>query len=215
MLINSLMVILILINMMLLGTGRLGGCIRIVAFQGILLGFLPLITYENILSMHIFFIAAGSLCVKGIVFPRLLTRALREAESRHEMEPFIGYSLSLILGVIALGFSFWIRTQLPPLDSQNSPLVLPVSFFTIITGLLLIIGRSKALTQVLGYLVMENGIYVFGVALAKDQPLLVELGVLLDVFMAVFVMGVTLFHINREFDHIDTDRLTDLKDWTS
>ena len=126
MLINGMMVVLILTNLLLLGTSRLGGCIRIVALQGILLGFLPLITYEDILSLHIFFIAVGSLVVKGIVFPKLLTRASREAESRHEMEPFIGYSLSLILGVIALGFSFWMRTQLPALGGQVSALVLPV-----------------------------------------------------------------------------------------
>jgi len=68
-------------------------------------------------------------------------------------------------------------------------------------------------SQVLGFLVMENGIYVFGVGVVKEISLLVELGVLLDVFVAVFVMGITIFHISREFDHIDTDRLSTLKDW--
>jgi hydrogenase-4 component E len=66
--------------------------------------------------------------------------------------------------------------------------------------------------QVLGYLVMENGIYTFGMAMSESQPLMVELGILLDVFMAVFVMGITIYHINREFDHIDTDRMSALKD---
>jgi hydrogenase-4 component E len=59
--------------------------------------------------------------------------------------------------------------------------------------------------------VMENGIYAFGVALVENQPVFVELGILLDVFVAVFVMGITMFHINREFDHIDTDQLSKLK----
>jgi hydrogenase-4 component E len=92
-----------------------------------------------------------------------------------------------------------------------SSLVVPVAFFTITSGLFLIVSRKKALTQVLGYLVMENGIYVFGTSIAARQPLLVELGILLDVFVAVFVMGIAIFHINREFEHTDVDRLNKLK----
>jgi hydrogenase-4 component E len=64
----------------------------------------------------------------------------------------------------------------------------------------------------LGYLVLENGIYIFGVTLVRDQPWLVETGILLDVFVAVFVMGIAIFHISREFDHMDVDQLTVLKD---
>jgi hydrogenase-4 component E len=78
--------------------------------------------------------------------------------------------------------------------------------------LLLIVSRRKAVTQTLGYLAMENGIYAFGLAFAVEEPLLVEMGVLLDVFVAVFVMGIAIHHISREFDHIDTDRLSALKD---
>jgi hydrogenase-4 component E len=91
----------------------------------------------------------------------------------------------------------------------------PVALFTSLAGLFLIVSRKKALTQVLGYLVLENGIYAFGVGVVQGTPMLVELGVLLDVFVAVFVMGITIFHINRQFDHIDTDQLATLKDWVS
>jgi len=88
-----------------------------------------------------------------------------------------------------------------------------VAIFTMMTGLLLLTTRRKALTQVVGYLALENGIYTFGVAVARDgSPWLVELGILLDVFVAVFVMGIAIFHISREFDHIDADQLTALKD---
>ena len=75
-----------------------------------------------------------------------------------------------------------------------------------------IVSRRKAIMQTLGYLAMENGIYAFGLAFAVEEPLLVEMGVLLDVFVAVFVMGIAIHHISREFDHIDTDRLSALKD---
>ena len=87
-----------------------------------------------------------------------------------------------------------------------------MALFTIATGLAIIVSRRKAVTQVVGYLAMENGIYVFGAAFAIREPLLVEMGVLLDVFVAVFVMGIMIHHIGREFDHIDTDRLSVLKD---
>jgi hydrogenase-4 component E len=78
-------------------------------------------------------------------------------------------------------------------------------------GLFLIVSRKLALNQVLGYLVMENGIYVLGLALVKEIPVLVEMGVLMDAFVAVFVMSIATWHISREFDHIDVDQLDSLK----
>jgi hydrogenase-4 component E len=93
-----------------------------------------------------------------------------------------------------------------------SPLVLPLALATILIGLFLIVSRRKAIMQVVGYLVLENGVFIFGVALAQEEPFLVEMGVLLDVFVAVFIMGIMIFHISREFDHIDVDQLTSLKD---
>jgi hydrogenase-4 component E len=68
------------------------------------------------------------------------------------------------------------------------------------------------LNQVVGYLVLEDGVYLFGLILAPEVPLLVEMGILLDVFVAVFVMGIAIFHISREFDHLEVDQLTTLKD---
>ena len=85
------------------------------------------------------------------------------------------------------------------------------ALFTMAAGLFLIVGRRLALTQVAGYLVLENGLFALGASLLRNQPLLVEMGVLLDVFAAAFVMGIIVFHIHREFDHMDTDRMTLLK----
>jgi hydrogenase-4 component E len=101
---------------------------------------------------------------------------------------------------------------LPPPGADGTKFLVPVALFTTMVGLLVIVGRKKAVMQALGYLVMENGIYAFGLAFAVEEPLLVEMGVLLDVFVAVFVMGIAIHHISREFDHIDTDRLSALKD---
>jgi hydrogenase-4 component E len=82
----------------------------------------------------------------------------------------------------------------------------------LLTGFLLLMTRIKAITQVLGYLILENGIYTFGLLLLQATPFLVEVGVLLDLFVAIFVMGIIINHISREFTSISTDRLTVLKD---
>ena len=209
------MVVLLLTNVVLLGMSRLQYCIQILALQGLLLGTLPLTNTQELISIRAIFLAGGSMVLKAIVFPRLLKRTLTDANVQREVEPFIGYSVSLMMGIGLLGLSFWLSSRFPLPTIITSRFVIPVALFMIMTGLFLIISRKKALTQVLGYLVLENGIYAFGVVISPEAPSLVEMGVLLDAFVAVFIMGILMFHINREFDHIDTDRLASLKDWTS
>ena len=209
--IDSLIVLLILTNLKLIGSSRLSACIRIVALQGILLGLLPVLVGADHITLRAALLSALTIVLKGMVFPWLLLRAMRSTSVRREMEPFIGYSTSMMVSIGLLALAMWMGRQLPLPVPLKSPLVVPLSFFTIMVGLLAIVSRKKALSQVLGYLVMENGIYAFGLAVALKEPLLVELGTLLDVFMAVFVMGIAIFHINREFDHIDTDLLSTLK----
>jgi hydrogenase-4 component E len=209
---DTLLVLVVLLNFWLLGASRLAACIRCVALQGVLLGVFTVMAHEEGSLLRPGLLAIASIAVKGIAFPLLLLRALREADVRREIEPYVGYTLSLLVGLAVLVLSLWLSARLPLPRPTPSSLIVPVALFTIFVGLLVIISRKKALTQVLGYLVLENGIYTFGVGLVQHTPLLVELGVLLDVFVAVFVMGIAMFHINRQFDHIDTDRLVLLKD---
>lgn len=212
--IDTLLIFLVLTNLALLGTSRIAACIRTVALQGVLLGVLPLVVPIHGFSWRYLLLAVGSVLIKGWGFPWLLSRALREANVRHEVDPYVGYPLSILIGVFSLAISVWFGSHLPLPNPVISSLVVPVALFMIFVGLFIIVSRRIALTQVLGYLVLENGIFTFGVALAEEAPLLVELGILLDVFVAVFVMGITLFHISREFDHIEVDRLSALKDWS-
>ena len=208
---NLILVLVVLTNLKLLGSSRLGASIRVVAAQGMVLGLLPILAHLHELSLHFALLAAGTIALKGIVFPRLLFRAVREAEVAREIEPYVGYVASLVAGVLALGASFWMCTRLVMPEHIVSPWLAPVALFSIFAGLFLIVARKRALNQVLGFLVLENGIYTFGVGIVAETPFLVELGVLLDVFVAVFVMGIAVYHINREFDHIETDRLDRLK----
>ena len=209
---NLILVLVLLTNLKLLGSSRLGASIRVVAVQGMVLGLLPILAHWHELSLHFALLAVGTIAIKGVVFPWFLFRAIREADIGREIEPYVGYAASLATGAVALGVSFWVCTKLPIPENIASSWLAPVSFFSIFAGLFLIVSRKRAVNQVLGFLVLENGIYTFGVGVAARTPFLVEVGVLLDVFVAVFVMGITIFHINREFDHISTDRLSTLKD---
>ena len=164
--------------------------------------------------MPLIFVAAVNLLIKGILLPCLLTRAMRQANVRRELEPFIGYSASLFLILLAAGISFWFCARLDLVPDSVSRLSLPVAFTTMLTGLFIIIARKKAITQAIGFLIFENGITIFGTGMMLEYGLIVELGILLDVFVLVFVMGIALFQISREFQHIDSNRLNQLGDWT-
>ncbi len=210
--VEPLLILVLATDLFFLGGSRIGALIRLSALQGVLLALLPALVHPP--TGHVWVIVIGTAVVKGIVLPRLLRHALLSVGVRREIEPIVGFAPSMLLGLVALGGSLWIgrRLQLP--HELVSPLLVPTSFFTIMAGLLLVLCRRKALTQVLGYLVFENGIFAFGVAVVHDQPVLVEMGVLLDLFVAVFVMGIMVFHINREFGSIDISRMRNLRDST-
>lgn len=211
-LLDLVLVLLVLTNLRLLGSSRLATCIRTAALQALLLGVLPLLADGSSVSLRLAAICAASTLIKAGVLPWLLRRAVIEAGVRNEVEPLVGFSTSLLVGIGLLGLAMHVAGRLP-LDAVNGgAFLVPAALFTMAVGLFLIVSRVKAVTQALGYLVMENGIYAFGLALAVEEPLLVEMGILLDVFVAVFVMTIMIHHISREFEHMDTDRLSTLKD---
>lgn len=208
---DNIMAILMLVNLALTASSRLNLCISLVALQGVVLALLPVFSHEG-LSVRTAILAVAVVVMKGVVFPRLLTKAVRDANVRREIEPFVGYGSSILIGILLLAVSFWVGSRFPlPVSAGASDLVMPGAISAILTGLLLLTSRRKAVTQVMGYLVMENGIAAFGLAVVPEVPMLIELGILLDVFVGVFVMGIVIWHISREFDHIDADQLSALK----
>jgi hydrogenase-4 component E len=211
-LIDGLILVVVLTNLKLLGSSRTPACIRVVAAQGVLLAALPLLAAAEPLSLQTVIAAVASGLLKGLLLPWLLLRTAQRADVRQELEPLVGYTLSLLIGGGLLVGALWLGRRLPPVGEAGPTLLVPAAMFTLMVGLFMIVARRKALTQVVGYLAMENGIYAFGLAFARSEPLLVELGILLDVFVAVFVMGITIHHISREFDSIDTRRMSRLKD---
>lgn len=207
-----LLAFIVFLSLYLLGSSSLTGCVKILALQGMCLGLLPLTVHAQGFHPRALLLASGMFVLKGFVIPRVLLYAIREVKIRREMEPMIGYTSSLLLGALLIGVSFAISERLPVPPGLRSSLLIPVSLATMMMGLLMMISRIKALTQVIGYLVFENGIYLFGLSISYEIPWLIELGVLLDVFVAVFVMGIVINHIARAFDSISTEKLTSLSD---
>ncbi|MBW6511601.1 MAG: hydrogenase [Desulfuromonadaceae bacterium] len=207
---NFCLLAVVLINFFCLGSARLGACIQAVALQGALLALLPL--SEHGFSGHTLFLAFAAFAMKGGFIPWLLFRAIREVRIQREVQPIIGFVPTLILGALTTAAAFIFADYLPLLPQHHDSLFIPVSLATLGTGFLLLITRLKAITQVLGYLVLENGIFIFGILLSEAMPLMVEAGVLLDLLVGVFVMGIVLNQINREFSSLNTERLSALRE---
>ncbi len=209
---DAVLVLLTLTCFWLLGSSRLQACIRAVAYQGVLLGMVPVCTKWPELTWRLAAVAVLSTAIKSLGLPLLLRRAVRLANVRNEVQPFVGFTTSLLLGIALWGAALYVAGQLPLPGPHGSALLLPVSVFSVLSGLLLIVSRRTAVMQVIGYLVLDNGIYLFGWAFVIEEPALVEMGALLDIFVAVFVMGITIHQLSREFDSIDTEDWAALKD---
>jgi len=108
--------------------------------------------------------------------------------------------------------AFLISSRLDLPVKEISDLLIPSAFALVMIGCLLLVSRLQAITQVIGYLVMENGIFLIALLLLEDTPFLVEMGVLLDIFVGVLVMGIVVNHINQEFGSTSTINLTNLRD---
>jgi hydrogenase-4 component E len=207
---DQLLVLVLLINFISLGTSRLNFSIRAVALQGVILGILPGLIHP--FSWHLVGITIGIIAAKGFVIPLLLNRAVRAAEIKREVEPFLGYVPTLLLGALFTALSFSFAGKLPLLPEHQNYLFVPASIATLMSGFLILTTRRKAISQVIGYLILENGIFIFGLLLAGAMPVMVEVGALLDLLVGIFVMGIVINHISREFSSLDTARLTSLKE---
>ncbi len=211
-----LLALFLMTNLVLAGTGRLGSAIRLVAAQGWLVGLLPILLWNwsdtGAPDIRVWIVAVINTLVKGVALPALLAYAVRKVNAKRELEPLVSFKLSQAIVFAFIVASFVIGKSLHIREAIASELAIPVAFATMGTGLFLICARRKAITQVLGFLVFENGITVFGSGILMEYGIIVELGILLDVFVLVFVLGIAIFQISRTFSSLDTDKLNRLGD---
>jgi hydrogenase-4 component E len=199
------------LNLLALGSSRLPSVIRAVAVQGMVLGVMPLLM-ETHFDWRVAAVAVVTVAVKGFLIPSLLKRAMRSANIDREVEPFIGFVPSLLLGAAGTIAAVAGAGALPLLPEHAGTLLVPGALASVLTGFVLLVGRAKAISQVCGYLILENGIYLAGLLLIRSTPLLVESGILLDLTVGIFVIGIIVDRIQRAFDSLDTRKLTVLRE---
>jgi hydrogenase-4 component E len=200
------------LNLLALGSSRLPSLIRAMSVQGVILGVMPLLMEHERLDWRLALVSLATIAGKGIVIPSLLRRATRAANVERELQPFVDFVPSLLLGAGGTIAAVAFARALPLLPEHAGSLLVPGSMVSVMTGFILLIGRAKAISQVCGYLILENGIYMFGLLLIHATPLLVESGILLDVTVGVFVIGIIVDRIQRAFDSLDTRKLTTLRE---
>jgi hydrogenase-4 component E len=208
---DSLLIVVLLLNFFALGTSRIKALVTASAAQGMALGLIALLAHGTF-AFQPLLIAAVTLLLKGIVIPQMLLRALRDVGISREVEPLVGLIPSLLLCALGTGLAVLFAHALPLAKAHEGSLLVPTSLSTVFSGFLLLTTRRKAISQVVGYLVLENGVFIMGLTLVHAMPFLVEMGVLLDLLVAIFVMGIIINHIKREFASLDTTRLSQLRD---
>jgi hydrogenase-4 component E len=199
------------LNFVALGASRMRTVIQAVAVQGMLLGVLIALAHGS-LVLWVAMMALATIFLKGVVIPRMLFHAIRDVVIRREVEPIVGFIASLFLGAVGTGLAVLFARTLPIDHGEMGSLIVPAALSTVLTGFLMLTTRTKAITQVVGYLILENGVFIFGMLLMEAIPFLVELGVLLDLFVAIFVMGIIIHKISREFSSVSTQMLSELKE---
>ncbi len=212
---DAVLVIILLSVLIALESNRMIALVKIMGLQGIMVSLVPLFLphHQSLGSGGIIFFQIMIL-IKGLLIPGLLYFAVQKVAIKREVEPLIGYHASLFVGLMMILVSLFITEKLQVTLPGGHSLLLITAITTLGAGLFLMMSRTKAITQVIGYLMLENGIYLVGTALSKQSHTryVVEFGVLLDVLVGVMIMGIILHNINRAFDDVDTALLGRLKD---
>ncbi len=211
---QALLVIVMLLNFYCLGVSRIRALVQAVSLQGILLGFMPLFAHDHLEAAPLV-TSLVTVVLKGVAIPMMLMRALRQLPIKREVEPLLGFVSSLVLAALGTALAVAFSRSLPLADVASAPhahLVVAASVATVFSGFLLLITRLKAVTQIVGYLVLENGVFIFGMLLIEAMPFFVELGILLDLVVAIFVMGIIVNHISRAFPSDSAEQLSALRE---
>ena len=193
-------------------TSRIEGYINVLAAQGLLLFFLVLLDAPILSFPALLFLAFETLAIKTIAIPLFLRKIVREHGLFREIEPYIPSFYSLFITSLIFAFGFVIAYWESETANSVRALYFGISIATIITGLFIIITRKKILTHVMGYMLLENGIFLLSLAIAKEMPFIVSLGVLLDIFAGIYLLGLFATQVQSTFSEMNIDRLTNLKD---
>lgn len=162
-------------------------------------------------SVELLVVAVLILCVKVVVIPQVLLRMVKKIKGDENLGFYANPLLSLVIAAMLSGMAYMFSVKVMPLHEQSRTLALAVSLSVTSIGLFLMVARMKAIAQVIGLLVMENGIFLAAAAVSQGVPFFVEIALFFDIFVCVIILGIFVFKINRLFTHIDVNRLNNLK----
>jgi hydrogenase-4 component E len=210
---NSFLIIAFGIMMLFVSTtSRLEGYVKALAVQGFLLFLLVVTDFGKIELASFIFLAVETIAFKTIIIPLFLMRTIRKNEFLREAAPSLSHFYSLLIVSLIFAFGFFISYWSLKFGNNIRPLYFGISLSAIMTGLFIIVARKKIITHVMGYMMLENGIFLLSLSIAKEMPLIVNLGVLLDIFAGIYLLGLFVNKIQNAFDEDHIDTLTHLKD---
>ena len=209
--VDTVLILVLLSVLSAFAAGRLPTLIKVVAFQGIVVSLIPLSLGNPAETGGVIFTVVA-LLIRGIVIPGAILLAIKRVAIRREVEPIVGPHVSLLAALLLLVAAFYVSGRIDLTVAGRSELLLPTAITLLVAGMFLLMSRRNAIAMVLGYMMMENGIYLGGTTVSTRAHHIVEFGILLDVLAGVMLMAVILQNIKRTIDDVDTSLLRTLKD---
>jgi hydrogenase-4 component E len=210
--VNGLAVIVFLATFLVVWSTRMHTMVNYYAIQSLALGLVAAAIAYFTNSPQIYIVALLTIAIKAVVIPRMLTYIMESIHVEREVELLISVPASLLAsGGLAI-LAYFITEPMILHGAAIAKNSLAISIAVVLIGFLLMITRRKALTQIIGLMVMENGLFLAAIALTYGMPMIVEIGVFFDILVGALIMGVFAFRINRTFETVDTGILRRLRD---
>ena len=211
-LLNTCAALLLLVSFAMLSQRRIVSLVNLLALQGTLLCAATLLLAWRTGQHHLYLSAALTLALKVVGLPWLLHRLIRRLEVYWDTEPLLNMPGTMLVGLVTVVFAFGLAQPIAELASTATRNAIGIAVAVILLAFITMITRRKAMSQVVGFLSMENGLFFAATAAVYGMPMVVELGVALDVLVASLILGVFLFQIRERFDSVDTRHLEKLKE---
>ncbi|MBI4843027.1 MAG: formate hydrogenlyase [Nitrospirae bacterium] len=196
----------------MLAQRRMYGLVNLFAWQGLFLSVNTAIVGFVAGKHHLYISSLLTLTLKVILLPYILHVLIRQLKVHKEVETVVNIPMTMLIGIALVIFSYHLTAPVMELSTLVTRSTLAVALATVMIGLLMMITRRHAVTQIIGFLAMENGLFFAATSATYGMPLVVELGVALDVLIAAFIFGIFFFHINTTFDSLDVDQMARLKE---
>jgi len=211
-LLNTCAALLLLVSFAMLSQRRIVSLVNLLALQGALLCIATLLLAWRTGKSHLYLSAALTLSLKVVLLPWLLHRLIRRLQVHWDTEPLLNVPGTMLVGLVTVVFAFGLAQPIAELASTATRNAIGIAVAVILLAFITMITRRKAMSQVVGFLSMENGLFFGAMSATYGMPMIVELGVALDVLVAMLVLGVFFFQIREQFDSLDLHHLESLKE---